>query len=266
MDLPGLAVDAADDVYTRLLDRFVTACRDDDRIVAAFLVGSRASGSADSHSDIDLHVVTHDDAYDDFLASCDAFAQLLGEPLLNESFDLPHMRFLIYADGAEVELMVQGLGSLRIIGPYRLLLDKTGTAEAIAAREVPPPAVDTDDLARRLPAFWHDVGHFATALERGHLVWAAGQLDDLRRLCLDLAMILHEPPIEAEGYWKADAVLDPELLDEVRATIVPPTADELRAAGRSILELYRHLAHQAASRHGLAYPERLDRVVSSRLG
>jgi predicted nucleotidyltransferase len=263
MDLSGVAVD---DVYTRLLERFVAACRDDDRIVAAFLVGSRASGSADSHSDIDLQVVTTDDAYDDFLATRDAFARLLGEPLLNESFDLPDMRFLIYADGAEVELMVQALGRLRIGGPYRLLLDRTGTAEMIAAREIPPPAVDTDDLARRLPAFWHDVGHFATALERGQLVWAAGQLDDLRRLCLDLAMILHEPPIEAEGYWKADAVLDSELLDEVRATIVPPSADEMRAAGHRILDLYRRLGREAASRHGLAYPEQLDRVVSARLG
>jgi predicted nucleotidyltransferase len=257
---------AVDDVYTRLLERFVAACRDDDRIVAAFLVGSRAGGKPDAHSDLDLHVVTTNNGHDDFLATRDAFARLLGEPLLSESFDLPNMLFLIYAEGAEVELTVQALGSLRIIGPHRLLLDKTGTAKAIAAREVTPPAVDTDDLARRLPAFWHDVGHFVTALERGQLVWAAGQLDDLRRLCLDLAMILHKPPIEAEGYWKADAVLDSELLDEVRATIVPPSADELRAAGHRILELYRRLAHEAASRHGLTYPERLDRVVSSRLG
>jgi hypothetical protein len=47
---------------------------------------------------------------------------------------------------------------------------------------------------------------------------------------------------------------------------VGPTAGELRAAGLGLLDLYRRLGREAASRHGLAYPERLDRVVSSRLG
>ena len=254
------------DVYDRLLERFVDVCRADGRVVAAFLVGSRVTGTADAHSDLDLHVVTRDDDYDEFLASRESFARLLGEPLLSERFDLPDMLFLIFADGAEVELQVQALGRLRIDGPHRLLLDKAGNAEALAARAAPPREVDTEDLARRLPAFWHEVGHFTTALERGQLVWASGQLDDLRRLCLDLAMILREPPVQPEGYWKADVVLDPELLDEVRSAIVPPSADHLRAAGHRVLDLYRRLAREAASRYGLAYPERLDGVVSSRLG
>ena len=40
-----------------VLDRFVAACRADERVVAAFLSGSYAGGAADEYSDLDLGVI-----------------------------------------------------------------------------------------------------------------------------------------------------------------------------------------------------------------
>ena len=83
-----------------ILDRFVQACQSDNRVVAAFLVGSYVKGRADEHSDLDLYVITSDEAYDDFVAGRESFVRLLGEPLFLEDFDLPDIVFLIFPDGS----------------------------------------------------------------------------------------------------------------------------------------------------------------------
>ena len=48
------------------MNRFVAACQADERVVAAFLGGSYARGTADAYSDLDLCLITTDEAYEDF--------------------------------------------------------------------------------------------------------------------------------------------------------------------------------------------------------
>ena len=78
-----------------VIDRFVAACQADERVVAAFLVGSYAEGTADAYSDLDLHLITTDEAYDDFVAGREAFIRSPGEPVFLEDFDLPNIVFFI---------------------------------------------------------------------------------------------------------------------------------------------------------------------------
>ena len=54
-----------------IVDRFLAACQADAHIVAAFLGGSYANGTADAHSDLDLYLITTDEAYAEFLAERD---------------------------------------------------------------------------------------------------------------------------------------------------------------------------------------------------
>src|SRR6266581_7691387 len=89
-----------------VMNRFVAACQADERVVAAFLGGSYARDTADAYSDLDLYLITSDEAYDDFFAGRAAFLRLLGEPVLLEDF---HgygfdMVFFIFPDGTEGEL------------------------------------------------------------------------------------------------------------------------------------------------------------------
>ena len=49
-----------------ILERFVRACEEDERIVAAFLGGSFATGTADVGSDLDIYLVTSDEEYEGF--------------------------------------------------------------------------------------------------------------------------------------------------------------------------------------------------------
>ena len=67
--------------YQMVLNRFVAACQSDERVVAAFLGGSYARGTADGYSDLDLGLITTDEAYEDFVAQREAFIRQLGEPV-----------------------------------------------------------------------------------------------------------------------------------------------------------------------------------------
>ncbi len=87
-----------------VIDCFVARCQADERVVAAFLGGSYAKGTADEYSDLDLYLITPDEAYEDLRASREAFMGRLGEPVFIEDFDIPNIVFYVFADGTEGEL------------------------------------------------------------------------------------------------------------------------------------------------------------------
>src|SRR6266487_3633521 len=111
-----------------VVNRFIAACQADERIVAAFLGGSYASGTADACSDLDLYLVTTDEAYDDFFNGREAFIRLLGEPVFLGDFNGYgfDMVTFIFADDTEGELVLGRESHFTHIhgGPYRVLLDK----------------------------------------------------------------------------------------------------------------------------------------------
>src|SRR6266700_7947766 len=113
-----------------VMNRFVAACQTDERVVAAFLGGSYARDAADAYSDLDLYLITTDEAHDDFTASREAFIRRMGEPVFLEDYHGGGADFVFFTfpDGTEVEL---GLGRQSHFthihaGPYRVLLDKLG--------------------------------------------------------------------------------------------------------------------------------------------
>src|SRR5215208_5862275 len=114
------------DTHQNFLSRFVAACQADDRVVAAFIGGSYAKGTADAYSDLDLSLITTDAAFDAFFADRVTFLQQLGTPVFLENFGLPKMVFFIFSDDTEGELWFGSASHLDHIhsGPYRVLLDK----------------------------------------------------------------------------------------------------------------------------------------------
>ncbi len=119
--------------HQALVNRFITACQSDERIVAAFLGGSYASGTSDSYSDLDLDVILSDGTFDDFNANRNDFLRLLGEPVFIETFDNPNLVFSIFADGTEVELGIGRESETSSIhgGPYVPLVDKKDILEQV---------------------------------------------------------------------------------------------------------------------------------------
>jgi hypothetical protein len=250
------------------LDRFVAACQADERVVAAFLGGSYARGKADPYSDLDLGLITSDEAYESFLAGREAFIRLLGEPLFFEDFDLPSNIFFIFPDDTEGELAIGRESAFTHIhgGPYRVLLDKK---DILAGAVFPWHEADlteqVETLRRLVYWFWHDLSHFITGLGRGQLWWAHGQLELLRRMGVELARLRHNFSAAAEGYEKVEKALPVEQLAPLQATYCPLEREAMLQAVHLILRFYQDLAPPLAQAHGIPYPAELERVMVARL-
>ena len=135
-------------------------CQADDRVVAAVLGGSYASGQADAFSDLDLAVITTDATFDDFFSAREGFMRVLGEPLFLESFDSPITLFAIFDDGTELELSIGRESQFDgiLIGPYAVLVDKRGILSgAVFTGTRPTEAEQIETLRRLVYWFWHDV-------------------------------------------------------------------------------------------------------------
>ena len=238
------------------------------RIVAAFLEGSIATGKADAYSDIDLCLIAEDDAYDAVLAERAAIIRKLGDPILLESFGNESITFFILRDGTEGELSFGRESGLREVvhGPYRTLLDRKGILEgAEVGSPEPDPTEQAEELRRILYWFWHDLSHFTAALGRGHLWWAAGQLETLRRYCVNLARIEGGAGAQEEPYEKLDRAISNTELSTLRSTFPPIEHGPMLQAGLRLLTFYRERAPRVAREHGLVYPVELERLMSGRL-
>jgi predicted nucleotidyltransferase len=256
-----------------VLQRFVTACEQDERVMAAFLGGSLAAGSADEWSDLDIYLITTDAAYEDFLHGRKAFIRRLGEPVFLEDFDLPHDLFFVFADGTEGEL---GFGCESQFldmhkGPYKVLLDKKGILEGVQFNgSQPARAEQIETLRRQVHAFWHDVSHFLVAMGRGQLWWAHGQLEALRRCCMSLVRLqqdLSATDAVEDPYFKVEEAIPASnlALAPLQATICPMEPGAMLRSALAIIAFYHDVAHLLVERYGLSYPANLERIMLTRL-
>jgi predicted nucleotidyltransferase len=257
--------------HQAFIQRFVAACQADERVVAAFLGGSYARGTADAYSDLDLSLVTTDAAYEEFVAGRETFLLLLGEPVFVEDFDLEKIVFFILADGTEGELWFGSQSHLDHIhsGPYQVLLDKKAIlAGAVFPEREPAQAEQIETLRRQIFWFWHELSHFTTAMARGQLWWAHGQLEALRHNCMNLARLRYnfaDTDVGSESYFKIERALPVEYLSPLQATFAPLEQAAMLEAARDIVSFYQELALPLAQAHGIAYPDGLERVIIGRL-
>lgn len=254
-----------------VLDRFVAACQADERVVAAFLGGSYAKGTADAHSDLDLFLITTDAAYEAFCAEREAFVCRLGEPLFLEDFGASHGLLYIFSDDTEGELWIgreshltHGYGDA-----YRVLLDKQGIlADVVFPAHEADPAEQVETLRQLIMVFWHDLSHFIKAMGRGQLWFAYGELEALRHMCVNLARLRHnfaDAGVGEEPYFKIEEAMPIEQLAPLQATYCPMEPEAMRQAGHIILRFYQETASSLAQTHGIPYPAELERLMVARL-
>jgi predicted nucleotidyltransferase len=254
-----------------VLEQFVAICEKDERVVAAFLGGSLAAGKADEWSDLDIYLITTDEAYEGFVADRKAFIRRLGQAVFLEDFDLPHTLFFIFADGTEGEL---GSGrESRFLdmhkGSYKILLDKKGILAGVTFLGYQPAQNEQiETLRRQIYWFWHDLSHFITGMGRGQLWWAHGQLEVLRRCCVNLARLRQnfaDADVGEDPYFKVERAIPTSELAPLQATFCPMEPGAMLQSALAILAFYQELASLLAERHGVSYPADLEQVMVSRL-
>jgi len=81
------------------LDAFIEhatiALRADERIVAAWLVGSMAAGTADAYSDVDLRIAVAEDAYDAFVGEWQRLPDRLSPTVMRRKIGAPDSPIVI---------------------------------------------------------------------------------------------------------------------------------------------------------------------------
>ncbi len=105
-------------------------------------------------------------------------------------------------------------------------------------------------------------------MARGLLWWAYGQLEALRRYCVNLARLrqnFSDTDPGEEVYFKVEHVLPPEQLSSLQATFCPMEAGAMLQAAWVIVHFYQEVAPPLTRTHGITYPVDLERVMSDRL-
>ena len=100
---------------------------------------------------------------------------------------------------------------------------------------------------------------------RGQLWWAYGQLESLRRSCIDLARLRQDFRAPLETYDKIDKTVPSAQLAPLAGTFGPMERNAMLAAVEAITAFYRNLARPLAQAHNIPYPEQLDQLKSARL-
>lgn len=259
------------DNYQGVVDRFKAICLEEERIVAAFLGGSFANGTADKFSDLDLYFITTDEAYEDFLSERDAFIRLLGEPLLLEDFGVAHGYLFIFSNGIEGEVWFGRESKFTDIhdGPYMVLLDKK---EILVGKVFPVHVADQTQqnktLRQQLDWFWHELSHFIKAMGRGQLWFAYGQLEAMRQICVNLARLSYnfsDSYVGEEPYFKVEQSLPVERLSPLRSTFCVMEYEAMLQAAFVIIRFYREIALNLAIAHNITYQVDLERMMISQL-
>ncbi len=256
--------------HETFVNKFVEACRSDDRILATFLGGSNVKGQGDQYSDIDVCVITTDESFENFYNQREIFLQSLGELVFLENFEIPDIAFFIFADGTEGELYFGSEGRLDHIhsGPFRVLLDKKNILAAVSFpdRET-DPSHQSEQLRRSIYGFWHELSHFITAMGRGKLWWARGQLESLRSICVNLARLQNDfsdDGVGEEPYFKIEYAMPVEKLLPLEVTFCPMEKNAMLESARVILQFYTQIAPSLVQTHGMPYPRRLEMVMLQR--
>jgi hypothetical protein len=231
--------------------RFADACSADPLVVAAFLGGSFASGTADAFSDLDVYVVTEEPDYGEFFARRERFMRTWGDPAFLDTtvnfggfgFDMLHF---VFRDGVCGELAMGHRNNLLALhgGPHEVLVDKADVLDGVTFPLYEQPEEErVAEVERALAWFWLDVIGLAKALGRGRIAAAMRSLGSMRDRC--------------ETIVGADARL-----------IASHTTGDPAAIGRAALglvELHRDEGRHVAADQQLRYPVELAVVAQAHL-
>ena len=250
-----------------LIDRFTELCASDEQIVAAFLGGSHARGTADAFSDVDFGLVVSEEV-ENLAGLRRRIIHRLGDVLFLEDFGTEVTSFFILHDGTEAELSTGHVSDFLAIhaGPFRVLHDPEGILDGVTFPwRDPEPEERRTTLHEVLFWFWHELSHFSAAIGRGQLWWAAGQLEALRGHCVNLVRIDQGVEAGEEPYEKLDLAIDPGRLEPIRSTFVPLEREAMLRAARDLVRFFTETAPAVAEAHGTTYPAELARLMVKRL-
>jgi aminoglycoside 6-adenylyltransferase len=270
----------------QMLDLILDTAREDARIRAVILNGSRASPGApwDPFQDFDIvYVVTDVAPFRHNYDWIDRFGERMILQLPDDMKDLPPSEggsfayLMQFADGNRIDLTLFPIARLTELERETqsiLLLDKDGLVEPF------PPASDSDFYPKPPGAkafadccneFWWVCPYVAKGLWRGEILYAKHFLDrfvrDQLRRMLNWYMGVETQFSASPGKFGKylDRYLEPELWQMLLDTYSDAGYESTWQALFAMGDLFRVLALRVAEHFAFDYPQEDDRRVSAHL-
>jgi aminoglycoside 6-adenylyltransferase len=269
-----------------MYDLILNTARQDERIRAVILNGSRANSNArsDCFQDYDIRYIVREVA--SFTSDPDWISRF-GELMILQTPDAmgearrdpeaPFTYLMQFADGNRIDLNLFPIARLAELEPDSLsvlLLDKDGLVE-------PFPPADERDYLPKPPTpkqfedccneFWWVSPYTAKGLWRGQIIYARYMLDQVMREQL-MKMLDWYAGVRFEcrrspgkfGKYLQEC-LEPELWELLLKTYADGESDRTWEALFAMCELFRRTVLEVAQGYGLEYPQRDDERVSAHL-
>ena len=269
-----------------MFDLILSTAREDERIRAVMMNGSRANPNApvDFFQDYDIvYFVTDAAPYMRNLAWIRRFGELMILQLPDDMADPPpvdapgYCYLMQFSDGNRIDLSIWPVDRLDVWekdSQTLILLDKDGLFPDV------PPASDLDYLPKPPTAkqfddctneFWWVSPYAAKGLWRDELPYAKHmadhyvreQLDNMLAWYVGVKMDFQVSPGKHGKYLKH--CLEPELFDLLLRTYSDADLGHAWDALLTMTELFRRVAIPVAQHFGYAYPHGDDRRVSAHL-
>ena len=249
MTLDGLT----DEPQRNLIERAKVVAADDDRILAAWLVGSYATGQADAYSDVDLHCLISDESTDWFREHwAETASAMLGPTVLERS--LPGMigGFCLTPDWLHLDLILHPRSELDPHTVTGLTPLYDGSGDLLPKQPKPRVIFDKPYFPdQTIALFLYYLGNLPVGPGRGELVMMHGGIFTWRDLLIEV--MLAENGVRKRGGKKR---LNPLLTDEQRRVLesipipgmdMDDILDCLHVVTREILHRGKALARHTAT-------------------
>jgi hypothetical protein len=138
----------------------------------------------------------------------------------------------------------------------------------VFSKHVADQAAQIETLRQQIDWFWHDLSHFIKAMGRRQLWFAAGQLEVLRQICVNLARLRYnftDAYVGEEPYFKVEKFLPIEQLSPLQTTFCAMEYEAMLQAALVICRFYQDVAPNLAKAHSITYQADLERMLISQL-
>ncbi len=249
-----------------LLRRVRAVLDEDQRVRAAWLVGSYGRGTADEFSDVDVWLVADD--RDGLVEDWPGLSDRIAPSIYRERRDFGPTTLFNHVTPEWHRLDVTITGPEAVPGRARNLVRPLLDRDDHAARlgpEAEPLQPDPATVERLIKEFFRILGLTPVVLGRNGVIDAASGSGLLRQLLIDL-MLQDVAVPDRGGALHTSSLLPPERRAQVEG--LPPivaTRESAIAAQRACTELFLPLARDLAARTGVTWPEEFVRPALARV-
>lgn len=239
LDAPAL-IAARDALLRTALDHF----RVDPDVMAVFLSGSLAAGTADEWSDIDLRVVTMREAHTRFVAERRTVAASWPGHLFDEWREGTQHCVSHFAPFGKIDIFYLAASALTPSPWYALPIQVLHDPEGIVADLIDRSAgltftVHPEEVSRSISRGLAAAHECARRARRGELIYAQTLLDQLREEVARADEWLHEHTPRTALSKRLDERVSPKTLEALRASYVLLEAPAILGAIERLADYYR---------------------------